>query len=572
MSRVEPKKPSVCTSGPLNIQSVRESLSVLHGVIISCYGPFGRIKQIHNGTGGCVLTTSQSSALFNGFSVSKPVAKLLVASVRNHISCFGDSGLFAANLCCHLVDRSFNLNIARHTVINISRSLLNTCICYLSSDDCACKIKVDFDSSKPLLCLIRSVVSSKPACMLTTQEADYLSTLILKAFICTIPDKPGPNIVLGKSVVVPIEGCSVLESSVVSGLLIEMPEFCWSRSVPSSGLPSIDIKLALFSISLSGDLGDTGEGTLSLLRGVDTERVMLEQLLILGRKLVDDRINFLLCQKVIHPSLKQYLKEHGVVVVDRLGAALMESMSQMTGAQPIASLGSIPYTCYGSLQGLQKLSIGSKLYMHLIPTGSSVCSFVLCNRSETSLKELTRTCEAAERVLQLTLKNPWVLLGGGCTETHLAAMLRYKSAHVPSSCLTQLNCTAAEYQQVTNGFCISLESVARNLEHDGGEMFIDLQRGHCWSAAPDSAVDFLRSDSGQQCGCGMHRKREGFKWNALGSWYEPFCPRGSTETHSYPKADKLVFDCFAAKCNALQVAVNTASLILDLSYVIEDHN
>ncbi|KAE8600904.1 hypothetical protein XENTR_v10013449 [Xenopus tropicalis] len=572
MSRVEAKKPSVCTTGPMNIQSVRDSLSVLHGVIMSCYGPLGRIKQVHNGTGGCVLTTSQSSALFNSFSVSKPVAKLLVASIRNHISCFSDSGLFAASLCCYLVDHFFNLNIARHTVIKVSRSLLNMCISYLSADDCACKVKVDFNSSKPLLCLIRSVVSSKPACMLTTQEADYISTLILKAFICTIPDKSGPNIVLGKSVIVPIEGHSVSESSVVPGLLIEMPEFCWSRSVPSSGLPFAEIKLALFSISLSGDLCDTGEGTLNILNSVDTENVMLDQLLILGKKLVEDRVNFLLCQKVVHPSLKQYLKEHSVVAVDRLGAALMEPVSQMTGAQPIASLSSIPDTCYGSLQGLHKMSMGSKHYIHLIPTGNSVCSFVLCNRNETSLKELMRTCEAAERVLQLTLKNPWVLLGGGCTETHLAALLRYKSANMHSSGLTELNCTAAEYQLVADCFCISLEALARNLEHDGGEMSIDLQMGHCWSAAPDGAVDFHCSDTGQQCGCGTHRKLEGLKCSALGSRYEPFCPQGSTEKQLYPKSDKFVFDCFAAKCNALQVAVNTASLILDLSYVIEDPN
>ena len=36
------------------------------------------------------------------------------------------------------------------------------------------------------------------------------------------------------------------------------------------------------------------------------------------------------------------------------------------------------------------------------------------------------TCETALHVLQLTLKEPFVLLGGGCTETHLAAYIRHK--------------------------------------------------------------------------------------------------------------------------------------------------
>ncbi|KAG8443870.1 hypothetical protein GDO86_009167 [Hymenochirus boettgeri] len=572
MSRVELKKPSVCTAGPLTNTSVKGSLSVIHGIIMSCYGPLGRMKQIHNGTGGCVLTTSQSSALFSGFSVSHPVIKLLIASIRNHISSFSDCGLFAANLCCYLVSHFLNLNISRPIIIKLSRILLNLCIGYLRSDECACKMKIEFNSSKPLFCLTKSVISSKPACMLTIQEADYISTLILKAFLFTVPNTLEPSSILGKTVIVPVEGQNVMESSVLPGLLLDMPEFFWSRSVPSEGLPSVEIKLALFSISLSGDFSETGEGTVHILNGVDTEGVMLDQLLILGEKLVEDNVNLLVCQKVVHPTLKQYLKRQNVFTVDRLGVALVEPLSLMTGAQPIASLSSIPDTCYGRLQSLSRWTLGSKHFWHFIPFDTSVCSFVLCNRSETSLKELMRTCKAAEHVLHLTLKDPFVLLGGGCTEVHLAAVLRYKSANMQSHCLNELNCTAAEYQLVSDSFCLSLESVARNLEHDRGERLLDLQEGHCWSASSDGALDFQCSATGQQCGCGMYSRDDSFKWNVLGSRYEPFSPRKSTQTHSPTRMDKLVLDCFTAKWNGMQVAVNTAALILDLSYVVEDQN
>lgn len=37
-----------------------------------------------------------------------------------------------------------------------------------------------------------------------------------------------------------------------------------------------------------------------------------------------------------------------------------------------------------------------------------------------------RVCETAEHMLQLTVKEPFALLGGGCTETHLASYIRYK--------------------------------------------------------------------------------------------------------------------------------------------------
>ncbi|KAM4772645.1 molecular chaperone MKKS [Rhinophrynus dorsalis] len=572
MSRFEPKKPSLCTTGPLGNKSMRDSLSVLHGIIISCYGPSGRLKQIHNGSGGCVLTTSQSSALLSSFSVSHPVTKLLIASIRNHISRFTDCGLFSANLCCNLVERFLTLNVSPNTIIKTSRSLLNMCISYLRSDECSCKMALDFNSSKPLLCLARSVVSSKPACMLTNKEADYVSTLIVKAFLYTVPNEMGSSIVLGKSVFVPVEGHNVMESTVESGLLIELPKFSWSRAVPSTGLPSTNIKMALFSVSLSGEFCDTGEGTVNMLKGVDPEIVTLEQLLILGKTLVDDHVNFLVCQKVIHPSLKQYLKQQNILAVDRLGAALMEPMMQMTGAQPIASLSSISSTCYGSLRDISRLSLGSKLYLHLIPFDTSVCSFVVCNRNETSLRELMRTCQTAEHVLQLTLKNPWALMGGGCTEAHLASYVRYKSANIHSSCLEELKCSAAEYQLVADCFCISLESVARSLEHDGGEILTDLKDGHFWSVPPNASLNIHCSEIGCHCGCGILRKRESLKWSVLGSQCEPFNPQSSKEAILLARPDQLVLDCFTAKCNGLQVAVDTAGLILELSYMVEDQN
>ncbi len=35
-------------------------------------------------------------------------------------------------------------------------------------------------------------------------------------------------------------------------------------------------------------------------------------------------------------------------------------------------------------------------------------------------------CQKTEHVLRLTLREPSALLGGGCTETHLAAHVRHK--------------------------------------------------------------------------------------------------------------------------------------------------
>ncbi|CAI9607326.1 unnamed protein product [Staurois parvus] len=573
MARAEMKKPSQCTTGPVTSASLREPLNVLQMIAASCYGPTGRLKQVHNGSGGYVITTSQSSALLGGLSISHPVLQLLVSSVRNYVSRFNDGGLFAVILCCNLIDRCLNLPVSPHKVIAINRRILDMCLNYLTSEECACKLKVDFSCNASLFDLTRSVLHSKPACMLTIKEVDYITMLVVKTFLFKVPMESLSNMVLGRTVMVPVEGLSVMKSTLVPGVLIEMPASSWSRTLTLSDLPPTNITLALFSVSMCGDFSDTGDGSVDVVDSVDPEQVMLEQLMALGKQLVDDHVHVLVCQKVIHPSLKQYLKEQKILAVERLGAALMEPLSRMTGAQSIASLSFLSSTCYGSLRKISKMSHGNKQYLHLIPCDTSVCSFVLCNRNETSLKELVRVYQTAEHTLNQLLKDPRLLLGGGCTETHLAAYVRYKSANIHSSHLEGQNCSVAEYKLVSDCFSSCLESAARSLEHDGGDTLTDLQDGHFWSIPPNSTLDFNCIETKQKCGCQLLGKTDVIEWSMLGSSHKAFSPRNHTDVFPlFVNREPLVVDSFTGKYNGLKVAVDTAGLILDLAYVINDEN
>lgn len=110
---------------------------------------------------------------------------------------------------------------------------------------------------------------------------------------------------------------------------------------------------------------------------------------------------------------------------------------------------SVPAKAYGSVGNLHVRQFGSKKMLHLVPAGAtSICTMVLCHRNDTMLSELKVgcpggggvfkplffrlwillkvLCQNTENVLRLTLREPYVLLGGGCTETHLAAYVRHK--------------------------------------------------------------------------------------------------------------------------------------------------
>ncbi|KYO23751.1 McKusick-Kaufman/Bardet-Biedl syndromes putative chaperonin [Alligator mississippiensis] len=155
----------------------------------------------------------------------------------------------------------------------------------------------------------------------------------------------------------------------------------------------------------------------------------------------------------------------------------MEPLSQMTGSKPIAAIYSLSPSCYGSLKDLRTENFVSKHFLHLIPNDTLVCSLILCNRNETAWDELKVACQTAEHVLQLTVKQPLALLGGGCTETHLASYVKYKVFNLPTSTFESLDCSQAQYQLVADAFCHSLESIACCLEHDNASIQ-DEKRSH----------------------------------------------------------------------------------------------
>ena len=125
-----------------------------------------------------------------------------------------------------------------------------------------------------------------------------------------------------------------------------------------------------------------------------------------------------------------------------------------------------------------------------------------------------------------------------------------------------------DYLLGLEAFCSSLESVARALEHDGGNAVIDLINGHRWTVAADVVQSQGKDHALGPCGCGLVEKL-GETWTYLDTEHSPFSPEPvSTNDAVQPN----VLDSFAAKVNALQVAVETANLVLDIGYIIQDVN
>ncbi|XP_061843866.2 molecular chaperone MKKS [Nerophis lumbriciformis] len=561
MSRLAKKSQAVCTDLPLDTSDILDKVNLLGQLFRSCFGPSGRLKHIHNNIGGQVVTTSTSSLLLSSISSSQPLLNLILASVRNHVCRFSDCGLFAAIVCVALIEGVKQLDLKGKVTTGVYKHLLGLCISYLQQEDCGCKVRLDFCSSDDLITLARSVLCSKPACRLTEHEALHISRLAVQAFLLTVPSHSNGVVTLGTTLIVSIDGLPVMDSAVFPGILVDMPndyEYSEMRTPPA-----IPMRMVLFSTSLAGDLSEVGDGTIEVHRGADMDSDILNQLLGIGKRAMEDGVKIFMCQKVIHPVLQQYLRSLGIIVIERVGINLMQPLTQLTGSQPVATLHTIiPPQAYGKVAITTSRQFGSKTMLHLYPSEESViCSTVLCHRNETMLNELKVACQKTEHVLRLALKEPFALLGGGCTETHLAAYIRQQCDAAGSA--SMLGCSKAEYLLGVEAFCSALDSAAASLQHDSESSLIDLTCAHHWTLPEDAEACF------NSCGCGLMKSDQSPMWSHLNTKYPVFSP-GSLSGGD--KVKPRVLDSFTAKLNALQVAVETANVVLDVRYIIQDKN
>ncbi|KAI4905885.1 hypothetical protein NFI96_014090 [Prochilodus magdalenae] len=564
MSRVCKKNPSFCTDEPLAQSQVCQRFTVLRQLLSSCYGPFGRLKQIHNNVGGRVLTTSTSAVLLKAVTFSDPLLKLIATSITEHTARFSDCGLFTGIFCIGLVENANRLQLGAQVASRVYRYLLKESIRYLTSEDCGCKVQVNFSSVQSLVALAYSVVTSKRACLLTPDEAEHVTSLTVQAFLQSIPCDSSGNTCFGRTVTVPVEGHPVRDSAVFSGLLVAVPAL---QSGDLQMLRPGPYKVVLFSASLSGDLSEIGEAMLEIYTGTNPEASILDQLLKLGEQTVRDGVGLFVCQKVIHPILQHYLKGHGIVVIERLGAALMEPTAQMTGAIMVTSLHSpVPAKAYGQVGGLCLHRRGCKELLQLLPFGEPVIStMLLCHRNEIMLDELKVTCQKAEHILRLSLKEPYALLGGGCTETLLSAYIRYMSQSKATEAATALNCSHSQFQLGTEAFCSSLESVTLSLEHDGQHCLMDHIHAHRWVTAVDTDSP---TSALLLCSCGLVKDRPGLEKTPINTEYNLFFPALIKKCDCRPR----LLDSFTAKLSGLNVAIEMASSVLNVKYNITDVN
>ena len=330
----------VCTSQqselhikPLSDPDTLTALRELHRMFKSCYGPAGKLKLLHNNTGGHVTVTSSSGRLLHGLTVTKPVIKLLKSVIQEHLMLFSDCGTLTGLLSLALINSSLKLDLNRHLLTDIHEVVCKWCIEALEREDCACKVQLAITDFDALLNVVGSVMRSKPGCSLYGKDRDHICNLVLDAFLRTFQSEGSHSAHFGSVRYVSFEGLHPSSSQIIDGILFPSPNVpayakaCIHAKCGENGL----IKVALFNISLSGDSEQYIDATYELREGLDLSEIVLEKIKDCVDGLVQDGVGLIACQKVVHPTVKKQCKEQGVLVLDRLGFSFITALHHLTG-------------------------------------------------------------------------------------------------------------------------------------------------------------------------------------------------------------------------------------------------
>lgn len=305
------------------------SLRLLQNIALTSRGPDGKVKVIQNSAGGHVTLTSLSGRLLSMLSISKPLLKMLTSSTEGQIQAFGDGGLFLIVCCVNIIELSENSPTGNRVLVELFDELMELALDVLKSDQFLGKIKLSLTSTVHMLSLVKTIFSSKPLCKLSDDSLTLIASMVVECFLSSVKDdNKNTNSVL----ILTTDCLPVNQSHYLPGILMLYPEISPS-SVKKFQFVRKDSKIlvALVTASMSGDSEEIMQGHFIQRGEFVAEQTVMELLETFCKHLIDCSVGLLMCQRVIHPTLKVKLRQNGVFVIERMGARFTSYIQNLTG-------------------------------------------------------------------------------------------------------------------------------------------------------------------------------------------------------------------------------------------------
>ncbi|KAK3087839.1 hypothetical protein FSP39_011341 [Pinctada imbricata] len=565
------KVESLLRTKTLEDEEVQRAITEFKSIVSSARGPNGKIKMIQNSIGGHLTLTSTSCRLLSVTSFSQPVLRLLVSAAQGHLSRFDDGGFNMIILSLNLIEKSLKFQINHKILVEIFEEFLDICLNILETDE-HLKLPIQISKMEHISCLVKTILMSKPLCRCERKNLEVMKNLVIRAFLQSLPDDLKNSSFSDRIYLKTATGKSVIESSIHSGLLVEAPDIpTYATGILGKYFTEGEsVSVALVTISMSGDTEEHVKGSYQISQDVRSTDVVLNKMTEFCDVLSKLNVKLLLCQKVIHPKIKHYLRQMGIFTMDRLGLQPISYVRDLTGCTPFLSFSFPKADHIGRLTSVGLMTISGRSYLHLQNSNSCLVTLVLCAPQEEAVDELKSLVGTALSTLKHTLSQPFVLPGGGCWQIYLAEALKLKVQKEMSKLRETVQCSRTILSTACRIFTESLQSVAMAIAEEGETHMTSAIQPHYWRVPnyDESLVDTLL-----MCSCGQVKKfgrdlsflEEN---NISESQNESFVKNEDGIISDFP----ILLDLYSSNVSALKMAILTANTILGIGQFIDDRN
>jgi archaeal chaperonin len=427
-------------------------------VIRTSLGPRGMDKMLVNPTGD-VTITNDGATILKELDIEHPVAKMMVEIAKSVDNEAGDGTKSVVVLAGSLIENAeelFNKDVHPTIVVEGFREASKRAIEFLK------KLAIEIDPKDETI--LTKIAATTMASKLVVTNSEILCKIVIDAALKVVDELGGnklkidiDNIKVEKKT-----GGSLHDSQIIQGIVLD-------KEIVHSGMPkkiqAANIALLNSALEIEKPEVDT---KLNITSPEQMKRFLEEEQRLL-RSMVDKILvsgaNVVLCQKGIDDATQTYLSNEGIIAVIRIKESDMEKLSRATGARIVTNTDELTKDDLGFANLIEERKVEEDKWVFIegCKNPKSV-SIVIRGGSQRVVDEAERSLHDALMAVKGVMEYPYIVLGGGATETVISRWLREWSSSLSS-----------RQQLAAEKYADAIESIALVLAENAGMSVIDAQ-------------------------------------------------------------------------------------------------
>jgi len=427
-----------------------EAALVIAESIKSSLGPKGMDKMLVDGFGD-VTISNDGATILDEMDVQHPAAKTMVEVAKTQDDEVGDGTTTAVILAGELLNKAEAL---MDKDVHPTQVIDGYSLAEAKAVDFLHKIAIKVGPTDKVM--LKKIAEVSIASKLLSEQKEYVADIAVKA-VLQVADKSGTGytVDIDNVKVEKKPGGSLTDTKLIQGVLLDkevvhpgMPKRVEGCKIVLLNCP-LEIEKPEFDSKLNIDNPE------QMKRFLDEEEKLLREMV---EKIASVGANVVVCEKGIDDVVQHFMAKKNILAVRRVKQSDMEKLTKATGGHIITNISDLKSSDLGQakLTEERKVSDDKMTFIEGCKDPKAL-SILVRGGTERVVDEAERAIHDALCVVRDVVVEPYVIVGGGATESEVARMIRSYGEKL-----------SGKEQLAVQAFADSLETIPLTLAENAG--------------------------------------------------------------------------------------------------------